>query len=128
MKIFYKVTIIIFAIVTLIFGIPLFLVPGRFLKLFNWAPIEPLISRLLGAALLAMSFTAWIDFIKPDINPIRKSLAVNFIFCTLGAIGIFRHLIAAIYYPFRVWFIFILLTIFAIAWGVLIIIDLKKRK
>jgi hypothetical protein len=42
-------------------------------------------------------------------------------FNLLGAVGLLRHLLAGAWYPFRVWFIFGLLVVFAVIWLVLAI-------
>ena len=58
-------TRIIFAlhsIVALVFGLPLLIAPGRALEVLDWAPIDPILTRMLGAALLALawgSFRGW---------------------------------------------------------------------
>jgi len=53
-----KLALLIYGIVTFVFGAPLLLAPGRFLDFFGWAPVDPLLSRLLGAALLGMTWSA----------------------------------------------------------------------
>ena len=68
-----KATFLIHAIVSVLFGAPLLLAPGRFLGLFDWAPIDPLTSRLLGSALLALgwgSYRSWRSTTWKDISAI----------------------------------------------------------
>ena len=49
-----KVTALVWGILTLVLGVCLLLAPGRFLDTFGWAPVEPILDRVLGAALLAL--------------------------------------------------------------------------
>jgi hypothetical protein len=44
-----------FCVLCLFFGSGLLLAPGRFLGMFYWAPVDPHLSRIFGAALLAMA-------------------------------------------------------------------------
>jgi Na+-driven multidrug efflux pump len=92
-----KYTFLIHVVVSLIFGAALLLAPGRFLGLFGWAPIDPLISRLLGAALLAL---AWSSYRGWGASSYEQLL---------------RHLLKG-WYPWYVWFVFSMLLVFAIAW------------
>ena len=56
-----KYTFLIHAVVAVIMGIPLLIIPGRFLPLFGWteAAIDPLLTRILGAALLAFAWSSY---------------------------------------------------------------------
>ena len=78
----FRVIFVLFALFTLIFGAPLLLAPGRFLEMFGWAPVEPLLFRLLGAALLAMSWSAFINFRAPE--PDQRSLCMQGFFIFTG--------------------------------------------
>ena len=115
MSIRLKVTFILFMIITLIFGIPLLLAPGRFLGFLGWAPIDPLISRLLGAALISMGWASFIGWQKKDFGDVALLVQTNAIFTIGGAIGFLRHLLKA-YWPSMVWLTFYLLLFFARLW------------
>ena len=105
------------AVVGLVFGVPLLLAPGRTLDLFNWAPQDPLISRLLGAALIALALGSIRGFRASDKPLIKTIIEMDLVFCVLGAIGLARHLFKA-NYPWYVWSIFGILIVFGIAWAV----------
>ena len=113
-----KTTFIVHAIVALLFGLPLFIIPGELLKALGWVPIDPLISRLLGAALLAL---AWSSFRAASLGdklpkPGQKLLVeLEAVFCTLGAIGLLRHTLIA-YFSWIVWLPVVLLILFAAVW------------
>lgn len=113
-----KILLLVYSINTLIFGLPLFLMPGRFLGLFGWEPVDPLITRLLGAALLAMTWCAFRGYQAYEADQAKMLVSGNLVFTALGAIGFLRHLVGY-YFPFMVWFVFGLLTVWAIVWAVI---------
>jgi hypothetical protein len=113
-----KILLLVYSINTLIIGLPLFLMPGRFLGLFGWEPVDPLLSRLLGAALLAMAWWAFRGYLVYESDQARLLVSGNLVFTALGAVGLLRHLVGY-YFPFIVWFIFGLLAIWAIVWAVI---------
>jgi hypothetical protein len=106
-----------YAVLALIFGIPLFLAPGRFLGLFGWAPVDPLLSRLLGAALLAMAWWSSLGAFQYDPGRAGWLASGNLVFTALGTAGLLRHLIGY-HFPFMVWFVCGLLALWAVTWGV----------
>jgi hypothetical protein len=110
-----KVTFGVHAVVALFFGAPLLIAPGRFLGLFGWQPIDPLLDRLLGAALLALAWSSVIAYRTSDAGVERAFIQVEMIYTVLGAVGLLRHLLIA-WYPWFVWAIFYILAIFAILW------------
>lgn len=123
-----KVTLLIYAIFTLIFGLPLLVMPGRFLGFFGWLPVEPLIARMFGAALLSMSWTALRGYLTWGPNRILAIMNGYIVFTGLSAIGILRHLLTLTYYPFMVWFVFILLALWSAALVVIYLLLRKERK
>ncbi|MDF1515402.1 MAG: hypothetical protein P1S60_16450 [Anaerolineae bacterium] len=119
----YKPALIIHIIISVILGTLLLIVPGRYLTWLGWAPIDPIISRILGAALLALAWGGvrmWRGGTEPEV---KLLLEIELAFAGLAAIGVLRHLVVA-RWPFIVWLLFIVLAIFALIWlGVL----LQKR-
>ena len=110
-----KYTFLIHVVVSLIFGAALLLAPGRTLGLFGWAPIDPLISRLLGAALLALAWSSYRGWGASSYEQVSVLVEMEVIFTVFGSVGLLRHLIKA-WYPWYVWFVFSVLVVFAIAW------------
>ncbi len=110
-----KYTFLIHVVVSLIFGAALLLAPGRFLGLFGWAPIDPLISRLLGAALLALAWSSYRGWGASSYEQVSVLVEMEVIFTVFGSVGLLRHLIKA-WYPWYVWLVFAVLLVFAIAW------------
>ena len=111
---------LIHAVVAAIFGIALLLAPGRFLGLMGWAPVDPIASRLLGAALLALgwsSFRGWRATERAEVAILVETEAVFTVLCCLGLL---RHLVRG-GYPFMVWAVLAIFLIFAIAWIVFLV-------
>jgi len=110
-----KYTFLIHAVVAVLFGVPLLIVPGRFLGWFGWAPIDPIISRLLGAALLALAWSSFRGWRATERAQVAILVEMEAVFTVLGCVGMLRHLLLA-RYPAMVWMVFGILGIFAIAW------------
>jgi hypothetical protein len=110
-----RYTFLIHVVVSLIFGAALLLAPGRTLGLFGWAPVDPLISRLLGAALLALAWSSYRGWGASSYEQVSVLVEMEVIFTMLGSLGLLRHLLKA-WYPWYVWFVLAVLLVFAIAW------------
>jgi len=110
-----RYTFLVHAVVALVFGLPLLIMPGRVLELFGWQPIDPIMSRMFGAALLALSwgsYRGWRAAVRSDVLIL---LQVEVIFTALAALGILRHLLVGAW-PWYIWMTFIIFVLFAIAW------------
>ncbi len=110
-----RYTFLVHAVVALVFGLPLLIIPGQTLDLFGWAPIDPIMSRLLGAALLALSwgsYRGWRAAVRSDVAIL---LQVEAIFTVLSVAGILRHLLVGSW-PWYIWMTFIIFVLFAVAW------------
>ena len=126
-----KYTFLVHAIVSVILGIPLLLVPGRFLPLFGWPEdgIDPLISRILGAAVVALAYSSYRGWQAADWDDVKILVEAEAIFTILGVLAMLRHLFGFpwpidIYsWAFGVWLIFAIFVIFAIAW----IVALRRK-
>ena len=115
-----RYTFLVHALVAVIFGGPLLLAPGRWLQLFEWAPIDPLLSRALGAALLALAYASYRGWRAAGWDEVAWLVQTEAIFTTLASIGFLRHLLVASW-PFVVWFNFAVYALFAIAWIIALI-------
>jgi hypothetical protein len=104
------------AVLGFLIGAPLLLAPGRTLGLFAWDPVDPLLTRLLGAALLALAWGSLRAYLSAERERMQALAEVNAVFSTLGALGFLRHLLTGSYYPPIVWILFAGLALFAVAW------------
>jgi hypothetical protein len=121
-----KYTFLIHIVVAVLFGLPLLLFPGQFLGLFGWAPVDPLLSRVVGAALLAHAWSSFRAFKGLSPATVAVLLEMEVVFTVLSGVGLLRHLLIA-YYPLEVWLVFALFVVFAIAWTVLLFGQLRRQ-
>jgi membrane protein DedA with SNARE-associated domain len=110
-----RITFIIHAIIAILLGAPLLIAPGRFLGAFGWAPVDPLLDRVLGAALLALAWNSYQGWRAKERAQVTVSVEMEAIFCVLACLGLLRHLLKA-HYPLIVWLVFVVLAIFAVVW------------
>ncbi|MFH1086574.1 MAG: hypothetical protein V1772_12545 [Chloroflexota bacterium] len=103
-------------VVALLLGAALLVAPGRLLATLGWAPIDPILSRLLGAALLALGWGSWRGLHLRNPADARVLVEMDLAFCALGALGVLRH-IAVARWPWTVWTLLVVLVAFAVAWG-----------
>jgi uncharacterized membrane protein YkvA (DUF1232 family) len=119
-----RYTFLIHAIIAALFGIPMLIIPGEFLPLFGWTDdvIDPLVSRVLGAAIIAMAWSSYRGWRATDWEQVNIVIEAEAMFAVLAAIGLLRHLIGYSW-PAGVWLILALFVVFAIAW----IVALRKK-
>ena len=122
---FLKSIFLTHAIVALVVGAPLLIIPGRFLGWLGWAPVEPVINRILGAALLALAWNSFRGWRATEKAQVTSSVEMEIAFTILGCIGVLRHLLIA-NYPAIVWTVLAVLALFAVAWIVSLVSLLKK--
>ena len=108
-----KVTLLVHIGLAVLFGLPLLGMPGRFLGLTGWAPVDPLLSRVLGAALLGFG---WLDLrvLRLNSRPTAQPLIeAGILFNGLAAAGLAWNMLGA-GWPWYVWTllgVFIALTV-----------------
>lgn len=112
-----KPTLLIHAIVSAVLGALLLIIPGDFLQRLGWSPIDPITTRLLGAAFLALAWGDFRGWRQPDRSDITLLVEVQLAFSALGGIGVLRHLVSG-GWPAMVWILFGALVLFAVAWAV----------
>ena len=110
-----KNTFLVHAVVAAVFGALLLALPGQFLGWFGWQPVDPILSRVLGAALLALAWSSYRGFWAKERAQVSTLIEAEAIFTVLGALGVLRHLLIA-NFPWYVWLLFAVLALFAIAW------------
>ena len=118
-----RITFILHAIVAFVFGVGLLAAPGQFLDLFGWAPIDPLMTRMLGAAMLALAWGSIRGYRANTWDEVEILVEVEAAFTVLAAVGLLRHLLVASW-PWYVWMIFAIFALFAASW----VYQLVKKK
>ena len=111
-----KTTFWVHSVVSLLLGAPLLIVPGRLLLALGWAPIDPLLSRVLGAALLALAWSSFRSWRASERQEVAIVIEMEAAFTVLACVGLGRHLFVA-RYPLVPWLLFALSLAFALAWG-----------
>ena len=110
-----RYTFLLHAVVALLFGAALLAAPGRFLGLFGWAPVDPLLSRVLGAALLALGWSSYRGFRAAERGQVALLVELEAVFCVLTCVGMVRHMLGW-YWPWYVWTLLGVFAAFAVAW------------
>ncbi|NLS76909.1 MAG: hypothetical protein GXY76_06580 [Chloroflexi bacterium] len=99
-----------------ILGLVLWVIPGRFLQALGWAPIDPILSRLLGAALLALGWASFLGWRAKAGACTGALIQMELVYTVLGAVAVLRHLLVA-HWPWMVWLLFVVLAGWAVAWA-----------
>ena len=111
-----KAIFLIDAILCFVIGAFLLIIPGRTLTFVGWVPHDPLMTRLVGAALLALAWGALRAWRASQYREVAILVEVEFIFAALGAIGLLRHMLIA-YFPPLAWITLSLLVLPALAYA-----------
>ncbi len=128
-------TFLVHAIVALVFGAALWLVPGRFLTLVGWVQesfiidgteisvpgtlfVDGVITRLLGAVLLALAFSSFQGWRAQEWFRVALVVQLEAIFCILSVIA---GLVVVLFLreaplPLFGWITLVLLAAFGAAW------------
>jgi hypothetical protein len=110
-----KTTFLVHVIVVLVFGLPLFLVPGTYESIMNWEPIEPAIGRTLGAVLLALGVSSWLGYKATSWSEVRIVVLQEIAFTLLGAIAsLYEAIVPGA--PTLIWLNIAVMGIFCILW------------
>jgi hypothetical protein len=132
---FLRTTFLLHMIIGVLLGVFLFLIPGRTLTLLGWVPesvpipnseitapgtifVDPVITRLLGAALLALAFSGYLGWRASTWGQVTLIVQVELVYCILGSLTY----IAAFFLlqrpmPFIGYVLLIVLLAFVAAWA-----------
>jgi hypothetical protein len=103
------------AIIWIVLGVLMLAMPGRFLQWLAWGGTDPILSRIVGAALLALAWgdlRAWRGL---SWSEGAVFVEVQLVFSALVSLGILRHLLVGSW-PTMVWILFAVFAIFTVAW------------
>jgi hypothetical protein len=110
-----KITFLIHAIVALVFGIVLYLQPGLWATLVNWTPFDFNMTRIYGAALLALAVGSWFGYRATRWEEVRILVLMEISLTVLSTVGglwglLFRNA------PAFAWVSVVIWAAFAVAW------------
>ena len=111
-----RTTFLSHAVVAGIPGLLLLLIPGRFLLALGWAPIDPVLSRVLGAAFLALAWSSFQGWRRANQAEVHTLVELELTFTVLACVGLLRHLLFG-RWPFVVWLFFAVFAFYALAWA-----------
>jgi hypothetical protein len=110
-----KTTFLVHAIVVVLFGVPLLLIPGRLMTWVGWAPIDPITSRLMGAVSLALAWSSYRGWKAMDRTQVSVLIEMEAVYTILACVGLLRHLLFG-HWPLFPWLLLVLYLVFAILW------------
>lgn len=110
-----KTTFLVHAVVALVAGAPLLIVPGGMLTRLGWAPIDPLVSRVLGAALLGLAWSSFRGWRATERAQVSILVEMEAVFTVLACVGLLRHLLVG-GWPVVPWLALAVFAAFAVAW------------
>jgi hypothetical protein len=131
-----RITFLLHWIISAISGALLWLIPGRTLALLGWVEpfyqlpesdlsipgetfVDPFITRLLGAALLALALSSFLGWRAQRTSQVAFLIQQEAAFCVLSVVSFFYVLARGLRpMPLMGWLVMLLLAAFAIAWGV----------
>jgi hypothetical protein len=110
-----KITFLVHAVVALVFGIVLYLRPGSWATLVNWTPYDPSLTRVYGAALLALAASSWLGYRAARWDEVRILVLMEIALTVLSTVGglwglLFRGA------PVFGWVSVLIWVVFALAW------------
>ncbi len=89
--------------------------PAASSGLFGWAPVDPLLSRVLGAALLALGWASYRGYRAAERRQVALLIELEAVFCVLACAGLLRQILGY-YFPWYVWTLLGVYAAFAVAW------------
>lgn len=103
------------AVVALLLGLGLFLIPATLASWFNWTPFDPTMARFFGAAALGLAASSWLASHADTIGQVRIVLWLEMVYCILGAVaGLYQLLVGGA--PVAAWVVVVILGGFGAVW------------
>ena len=110
-----KITFLVHAIVVLVFGVVMYLIPGTWATLVNWVPFDPGITRGYGAAMLALAISSWLGYRAVRWEQVRIIVQMEIGFTVLGTLAALYEVLFA-GGPSFLWVGIAIFAPFALAW------------
>jgi len=111
-----RVLFLVHAVVATVAGALLLIIPGRLLDWLLWWPIDPIVSRLLGAALLALAWSSLYGWRATGRSQVTVLIQMEAIFTVLACAGLLRHLFTGSGWVAAAWVSLGVFAAFAVAW------------
>ena len=110
-----KTTFLVHAIVTLAFGVVLYLIPDTWATFVNWTPFDAVVTRIYAAALLAIGVSSWLGYRASRWDEVRIVVQMEVVLTVLGGlISLYSALFAGA--PQFIWAPVVIFVGFAVAW------------
>ena len=101
----------------ILFALPLFFFPGKFMSLFGWIEIAPVMARLVAAALFGIGIESLIASYKADLKAFREMLNLKVIWSFTASAGLVIALIQGEHArPLMLWIITGIFILFHALW------------
>ncbi len=100
-------------VVDILFAIPLLLIPETILPFFGWAVVDPITSRLVGAALLGIGTESLLGR-NASLEVYRAMLNLKLLWGTGALLGITLGIIQGA--PITAWLLLAIFSIFTLVW------------
>ena len=133
-------TFLFHTIVSAVLGLSLYVVPGRVLAILGWIPekyeltvggttvsapgtflVDPVITRVLGAALLALAFASFLGWRAKEHQEVSILVLLELVFCVLALVAfVVRIVTLGLTLPVIGWVLIVILLAFAVAWGMML--------
>lgn len=112
-----KTTFGVHAVVSLVFGLGLFFIPGWLTDLVNWKPFDPGMTQTFGAAMLAFSWSSWLGYKAGSFSDVKIIVQTEIVLTILGALGSLYQVLFAGGPAFN-WVSFALFSLFAVLFSI----------
>jgi len=130
-------TFLVHTIVSAVLGLGLYVIPGRILVMLGWVPetyevtvggtsvsapgtllVDPVITRVLGAALLALAFASFLGWRAKQYQEVSILVQLELVFCVLALVAFLVRIVTlGLALPVIGWVVIIILLGFAVAWA-----------
>ena len=104
---------VVHAIVDLLFAVPILIDPAFTLKLFGWTIVDPLASRLVGAALIAIGTESYLGR-NASLESFRTMLRLKVLWSLSASLGIALSIMQGS--PVGAWFFLLIFVGFSVVW------------
>lgn len=109
-----RVTFLIHLLVAFVFGLVMFASPALWSRIANYAPIDPTVTRVLGAALLGLGFSSWLGYRARRWEEVRITVEMEIEYTVLATVALLYLLWAGVA-PLFAWVPLVCHVAFAVA-------------